>query len=79
MGQKEHCNEQSANDPGTAFHFLEITTENADDNIGNQAESDTVGDIVCKGHHSQSQEGGNCNSQIVPVDIFTDTSIRKPT
>ena len=70
MRQQQHCNEQSGNDPGTALDLLGLTAEDSDDNVRDQAECDTVGNVISKGHDTQSQEGGNCNAQIIPVDVY---------
>ena len=44
MSQNQHCHKQGSDHPGTAFDFLEVTAEDTDHDVGDQAESDTVGD-----------------------------------
>ena len=70
MGQHQHCHEQGSDDPGAALDLLAVAAENADDDVGDQAKGDAVGDIVGKGHDGQGQESGNGDLQIVPVDIL---------
>ncbi|MBR6541899.1 MAG: sugar ABC transporter permease, partial [Anaerotignum sp.] len=43
--QQQHCNEQCADDPGAAFDFLDLTAEYSDHDVGDQTESDAVGDV----------------------------------
>ena len=76
MGQ-QHSHKQTGNNPGAAFHLFDVTAENADDNVRNQAEGNAVGDVVCKGHYRQGQKCGIGNGQIVPVNIFHGTQHQK--
>lgn len=77
MCQKQHCDKQECDHPGAAFDFFKVTAENADDNVGNQSESNTIGDIIRKWHDGQGEESGNCGFQIVPVDILNGSHHQK--
>ena len=70
MSQKKHSYEEGSDYPRACFDLFDISAENADDYVGDKTESDTVRDIVGKGHKRHSQECGNGNLEIVPFDIF---------
>lgn len=77
MGQKQHCDKQDCDHPGASFDLPDISAEDADNNVGNQAESDTVGDIVGKRHNGQRQECGDGNFQIIPIVVLRSLSLKK--
>ena len=70
MCQGQHCDEQQRDDPGTCFYFLGISAENTDHDVGDQAEGNSVGNVVGKGHHGKGQEGGNRGFEVVPIDVL---------
>ena len=70
MSQQQHCHEQSADYPGAELYFLEVATEDADNDIGYKTKCNTVGDIICKRHKCKCEERRNRILEIVPVDIL---------
>ena len=70
MGQQQHCNKQSCDNPGTDLDLLEIAAEDTDDDIRDEAKGDAIGDIISKGHQRQGQKCGNGDLQILPVDVL---------
>ncbi len=70
MGQEEHCGEEDCNNPGACIDVLSLAGEGLDGNIGDQAEGNTVGDIVGQGHDSHGQEADNSGGGIVPENVL---------
>ena len=69
MCQKQHGYKQRSDDPRTDLDLLEISAKYSDDQVGDQAKSDAIGDVVGKGHHRQGKESGNSRLQIVPIHV----------
>ena len=67
--QQEHCGEEGADDPGGGVDLLGFAGEEADKDVGDEAEADAVGDVVGEGHHGERQEGRDRDGGIRPVDI----------
>lgn len=70
MGEQKHRNKQCGYDPGASSDLLEIATEHADNNVGDQTERNAVGAVVGKRHHGQGQKCGDCNPKVVPVHVL---------
>ena len=68
--QEEHEQEEDADDPCACVDLLYLACEELDHDVGEQTESDTVRDIICKRHHSERQEGRDCDFRIGPFDVF---------
>ena len=45
-GNEEHCGEQYADDPGAEADIFDLAGEELDEDVGDKAERNTIGDIV---------------------------------
>ena len=50
MCEKEHCDKECGNYPRAELDFLNITAENADYDVGDKSECDSVRDVVGERH-----------------------------
>lgn len=69
-GNEEHCGEQYADDPGAEADIFDLAGEELDEDVGDKAERNTIGDIVGERHDRHGHERGNCRRSIAPVDFL---------
>jgi len=67
-GEEEHEGEEDRDDPGASIDLLDLAGEDLDEDVGDEAEGDTVGDVVGQRHERDGHEAGNRSGGIVPVD-----------
>ena len=68
-GQEEHQGKQDADDPGAHIDLLDLAGEDLHEHIGDQAEGDTIGDVVGQGHERHGDKAGHGSGGIVPGDV----------
>jgi len=67
--KEESCKEENADDGNNDILLGELTGEETDKNVRDSAYCDTVGDRVCKRHHNECEECGNCGCDIVHINL----------
>ena len=70
VGNEEHHGEENADDPGARLDFLDLAGKELDQDVGDQAEGDAVGDVVGKRHNRHGEERGNRRGRIAPLDVL---------
>ena len=68
--QQKHRYEEPCDYPGAELDFLEISAEDADYNIRNQTECDSVRNVISKRHQRECQKSGYRDLEIIPIDVF---------
>ena len=70
LNKNVFADEQCSQDPHGDGDVLELAGNSVAENIGDDTEEDTVRDAVCKRHHDEGDESGDCLAVVVPVDCL---------